>query len=110
MASSGSLQTEVDKVNRVVTLLNFIITKQNFPTAANNGYAYTNAFVRDMPALQTIPLDLLEGDLAVTNATDQQTKYPLQNNPPQFIFSITPAVLALIDGAPVLRPSADKLQ
>jgi hypothetical protein len=103
-------QTEVDKVNRVVTLLNFIITKQNFPTAANNGYAYTNAFVRDMPALQTIPLDLLEADLAVTNATDQQTKYPLQNNPPQFIFSITPAVLALIDGAPVLRPSADKLQ
>jgi hypothetical protein len=31
-------QTEVDKVNRVVTLVNFIITKQNFPTAANSGY------------------------------------------------------------------------
>jgi len=103
-------QTEVDKVNRVVTLLNFTVTKQSFPTAANNGYAYANAFVRDMPALQTIPLDLLEADLAVTNAADQQTKYPLQNNPPQIIFSITPAVLALIDGAPVLRPSADKLQ
>src|SRR5271157_1863452 len=103
-------QTEVDKVNRVVTLLNFTVTKQSFPTAANNGYAYANAFVRDMPTLQTIPLDLLEADLAVTNAADQQTKYPLQNNPPQIIFSITPAVLALIDGAPVLRPSADKLQ
>ena len=103
-------QTEVDKVNCVVTLLNFTVTKQSFPTLSNNGYAYANAFVRDMPALQTIPLDLLEADLAVTNAADQQTKYPLQNNPPQIIFSITPAVLALIDGAPVLRPSADKLQ
>ena len=63
-----------------------------------------------LPALKTVPLDLLEAELAVTDAADQQKKYPLQNNPPQIIFSITPAVLALVDGAPVLRPSADKLQ
>ena len=103
-------QTEVDKVNRVVTLESFSVTKQSFPTLANNGDAYTSAFMRDMPALKTVPLDLLEAELAVTDAADQQKKYPLQNNPPQIIFSITPAVLALVDGAPVLRPSADKLQ
>lgn len=103
-------QTEVDKVNRLVTVLNFAVTKQSFPTIPNNGDAYTKAFVSDLPALQTVPLDMLEAELAVTNAADQQKKYPLQNNPPQIIFSTTPAVLALIDGAPVLRPSADKLQ
>src|SRR5580698_9663473 len=30
-------RTEVDKINRVVTLDDFQLTKQNFPTLANNG-------------------------------------------------------------------------
>jgi len=103
-------RTEVDKVNRVVTLLDFNLTKQSFPTIANNGYAYTNAFVQNMSWNQMIPLDLLEAELAVTNDAAQQKTYQLQNNPPVIIFSITPAVLALIDGSPVLRPSADNMQ
>ncbi len=105
-----SAQTEVDKVNRVVTLENVAVTKQSFPTIANNGHAYTSAFLSDTPTLKTVPLDLLEAELAVTNAASEQKTYPLQNDPPQIIFSITPAVLALVDGAPVLRPAADKLQ
>ncbi len=103
-------QTEVDKVNRVVTLENVAVTKQSFPTIANNGQAYSSAFLSDTPKLRTVPLDLLEAELAVTNAASEQKTYPLQNDPPQIIFSITPAVLALVDGTPVLRPSADKLQ
>src|SRR5215472_19295222 len=105
-----SAQTEVDKVNRVVTLENIAVTKQSFPTIANNGQAYSSAFLSDTPKLKTVPLDLLEAELAVTNAASEQKTYPLENNPPQIIFSITPAVLALVDGAPVLRPSADNLQ
>ena len=105
-----SAQTEVDKVNRVVTLENVAVTKQSFPTIANNGQAYSKAFLSDTPKLKTVPLDLLEAELAVTNAANEQKTYPLQNDPPQIIFSITPAVLALVDGAPVLRASADKLQ
>ncbi len=103
-------RTEVDKVNRLVTLEDVSITKQNFPTLANNGSAYANAFVQDLPPSKTVPLDLLETSLAVSNAVASQKQYQLDNTPPRIIFSITPAVLALIDGAPVLRPSADNLQ
>ena len=34
----------------------------------------------------------------------------MQNNPPRIIYSTTPAVLALIDGKPVLGPEQDHLQ
>jgi hypothetical protein len=105
-----SARTEVDKVNRMVTLDNFVLVKQNFPTLANNGKAYSNAFIMNLPWSRTIPLDLLETSLATTNAADTQKKYQLQNNPPLIIYSMSPAVLALIDGSPVLRPSADKLE
>src|SRR5215469_5750389 len=103
-------RTEVDKVNRMVTLEDFVLTKQNFPTIANNGAAYKNAFIENLPWSKTIPLDPLETSLAVTNAAASQKSYPLENNPPRVIFSTTPAVLAIIDGNPVLRPSADNLQ
>jgi len=105
-----SARSEVDKVNRMVTLEDFVLTKQSFPTIANNGSAYANAFIMNLPWSRTIPLDLLESSLAVTNAAGSQKKYPLQNDPPRIIYSITPAVLALIDGAPVLRPAPDNLQ
>lgn len=105
-----SARTEVDKVNRMVTLDNFVLVKQSFPTLANDGKAYANEFVLNLPWSRTIPLDLIEASLAVTNAADSQKKYQLQNNPPLIIYSMNPAVLALIDGSPVLRPSADKLE
>ncbi len=105
-----SARTEVDKVNRMVTLDNFLLVKQNFPTIANNGSEYANAFILNLPWSKTIPLDLLETSLAATNAAESQKRYTLQNDPPRIIFSMTPAVLALIDGTPVLRPSADNLQ
>jgi hypothetical protein len=103
-------RTEVDKVNRVVTLLDVKITKQNFPTLPNNGTAYTRALLNDLPPSKTLPLDPLEADLAVTNAAAQQKTYELQNNPPKIIYCMTPAVLVLIDGQPVLQPSAYKFQ
>src|SRR6516164_6504015 len=103
-------RTEVDKVNRVVTLLDVKITKQNFPTLPNNGTAYTRALLNDLPPSKTLPLDPLEADLAVTNAAAQQKTYELQNDPPKIIYSMSPAVLVLLDGQPVLQPSADKFQ
>src|SRR5215471_5007089 len=42
-----STRTEVDKVNRVVTLLDVKITKQSFPTLPNNGSSYTSAILGD---------------------------------------------------------------
>ena len=57
-----------------------------------------------------MPLDLLESDLAITADAGAQKKYAVQNNPPRIIYSTTPAVLALIDGKPVLGPEQDHLQ
>ncbi len=105
-----SANTEVDKVNRVVTLNNFNITKQSFPTIVNNGATYASAFTGELPWNQTIPLDLLESDLAISADAGAQKTYALQNNPPRIIYSATPAVLALIDGKPVLGPEQNHLQ
>jgi hypothetical protein len=105
-----SARTEVDKVNRVVTLEDVTITKQNFPTLPNNGSTYTNALAKDLPWNKTIPLDLLESDMATTDAAAKQKTFELQNNPPIIYYSATPAVLALVDGQPVMAPTADNMQ
>jgi hypothetical protein len=105
-----SARTEVDKVNRLVTLQDFKLTRRSFPSLSGNGSQYAKALESDMPWRQTIPLDLLETSLATTLAESQQKKYPLQNQPPRIIVSTTPAVLALIDGRPALRPAGENLQ
>ena len=103
-------RTEVDKINRVVTLANFALTKQNFPTLAQNGSAYTGAFQSGMPWTQRMPLDELETSLSMTSIEEQQQRVAVRNDPPRIIISTTPAVLVSIDGTPVLRASAGGLQ
>jgi hypothetical protein len=103
-------RTEVDKVNRVVTLYDLNLTKQTFPTLPGNGSAYSGVFKADESLLQTLPLDELQSALGTTTVAEQQQKVAVQNNPPNIIFSTTPAVLALIEGQPSLAPSADNLQ
>src|SRR5215472_3818601 len=65
-------RTEVDKVNRLVTLDDFKLTRRNFPSLPNNGSQYEQALQACMSSLQTIPLDLLETSLSTTSAVDQQ--------------------------------------
>jgi hypothetical protein len=103
-------RTEVDKVNRLVTLDKFKLTRWNFPSLGNDASKYAQTFKAGVPSIQTIPLDLLETSLATTAAVDDQKMYPLNNQPPNIIFSSTPAVLALIDGQPALRPAGEGLQ
>ena len=68
-------RTEVDKINRMVTLLDLNITKQSFPTLPNNGSAYASALLKDLPWNKTVALDLLEADLAVTDAAAKQKSF-----------------------------------
>jgi hypothetical protein len=100
-------RTEVDKVNRVVTLDDFALTKRSFPTLANNASEYVAAFKSTMPWTQSMPLDELETALATTSADSEQKRVAVRNDPPRIIFSTTPAVLVSIDGKPVLRPAAE---
>jgi hypothetical protein len=103
-------RTEVDKVNRLVTLDDFKLTRRNFPSLPNNGSQYEQTFEANMPSMRTIPLDLLETSLSMTAASDVQKTFQLNNEAPNIIFSSTPAALALIDGQPALRSAGDNLQ
>ena len=105
-----SARTEVDKVNRLVTLDNVVVTKQHFPTLPNNGAAYVSVLANHVPWTQTIPLDELQASLATTAAASNQKQYPVLNDPPKIIFSQTPAVLALIYGEPKLSAPVNSLQ
>ena len=105
-----SARTEVDKVNRLVTLEDFKITKQNFPTLPENGSAYVQGLTNHAPWTQTIPLDELQASLATTSVASDQKTYPVKNDPPTIFYSTTPAVLALIDGDAKLGPAVNNLQ
>jgi len=97
-------RTEVDKVNRLVTLDNFKVTRGNFPTAADQTPAYLRTLQQaGNDKVQVIALDRLEAELATTEAEKRGASYSLKNDPPRIIFSTKPAVLVLIDAAPVLR-------
>jgi hypothetical protein len=99
-------RTEVDKVNRIVSLADFALTKQNFPTLANNGAAYKSAFQGAMPWTQSMPLDELETALSTASVDSSQRRVAVDNTPPRIIVSSTPAVLVSIDGPPKLRPAS----
>jgi hypothetical protein len=99
-------RTEVDKVNRIVSLADFSLTKQNVPTLPNNGAAYKSAFQSAMPWNESMPLDELETALSTTSVDQQQRRVAVENAPPRIIVSTTPAVLVPIEGQPVLRPAA----
>ena len=63
-------RTEIDKVNRLATLDGFRLTRLCFPSLVDNGMEYLEAFQTNMSLTWTIPLDLLETSLVVTNADD----------------------------------------
>src|SRR4029079_15820947 len=54
--------------------------------------------------VKSISLDRLEASLAILEARQKASSWPLNNDPPVIVFSTTPAMLILIDGAPVYRP------
>ena len=102
-------RTEIDKVNRLVALDGVRLTRLYFPSLVDNGKEYLEAFQTNMSTTWTIPLDLLETSLIVTNA-DNQRKYQLENEEPHIIFSTRAAFLILIDGDPVFRTVGRNIQ
>ena len=101
-------RTEVDKVNRLVSLDQFKVLRGNFPTAADQGAGYLKILQQSAnDRMDTIALDRLEAELATTQAEKTGARYDLKNDPPKIIFSSRPAVLVSIDGQPVLRPLAE---
>jgi len=96
-------RTEVDKVNRQVTLDAFHITKVQLPTMAEKASEYQALLQAKLPsATKVISLDRIEAALAtvVAEQNSQDTGLPVKNDPPRIIFVTKPATLIVIDGPP----------
>src|SRR5205809_1189204 len=98
-------RTEIDKVNRQVTLDNFQITKVQFPTMKNKEAVYQAFLQAKLPGKsKIIALDRLEAELtAIESEKSRIQSFPVNNEPPKVIFSTKPAILLLIDGPAKFR-------
>lgn len=98
-------RTEVDKVNRRVTIDNFEITKLEFPTLKSKEAEYEAFLKSKMPGKsRVIALDRLEAALVAVASEKKDIKgLPVKNDPPRVIFTTKPSMLVVIDGAPRFR-------
>jgi hypothetical protein len=100
-----SARTEIDKVNRLVTLEDLTITKLKFPTQQSMSPQYRVAIQNHLPAAaKTIPLDHLEAVFAASSAITQAKVVAVKNDPPRIIYTTKPSLLVLVDGPPILKP------
>jgi hypothetical protein len=93
-------RTEVDKVNRQVTLEDFHITKVKFPTLEANEAVY-QAFLQDkLPGKsKVIALDRMEAALAASDSEQAGLDaLKVNNDPPKIIFTMKPSLPVIIDG------------
>lgn len=93
-------RTEVDKVNRQVTLDDFRITKVKFPTMETKEAEYQAFLQTKLPkTAKVIALDRLEASLAASDSEQAGVEaLPVNNDPPAIIFTTKPSLLVLIDG------------
>jgi len=96
--------TFIDKENELVQLDDIELSKANFPTAGDKADEYLDVLRRNAEKGRTYPLELIEANLAVTQAEAKGQAVPLKNDPPRIYYRTSPAMLVLIDGDPVLRP------
>ena len=99
-------RTLVDKGRRTVTLDQLKLDGIDFPAAAPAEKARLSRLLTSQVGARArvVPLDRLEASLAVTQETGLAAHTRLRNDPPQILFSETPAILVPLDGEPVLRP------
>ena len=93
-------RTEVDKVNRQVTLDDFLITRVKFPTMEAREVEYKAFLQEKLPKkAKVISLDRMEAALVVSDSEEAGVEaLPVNNDPPKVIFTTKPALLVLIDG------------
>jgi len=98
-------RTEIDKVNRLVTLEDFQVTKVNFPTQRRSQATYQGILQSELPtAAKTIPLDHLESVFVVSGQMARARIVAVDNAPPRIIYTTQPSLLVLVDGQPVAGP------
>src|SRR5271166_251473 len=90
-------RTEVDKLNRLVTLDQAQLTKVKFPVAPDKGPELTVLIQKKLPgATKTMSLDRLEAALEAND--DAVNAVDVKNDPPKVIITPKASLLVLIDG------------
>ncbi|MDG2525043.1 hypothetical protein P6166_06710 [Stenotrophomonas sp. HITSZ_GD] len=100
-------RTQIDKAARAVVLTDIVLDDARFPTATAQQAHYlelARTLLRDKRTL-TVSLDQLEAALAIQAARTAARSLPVRNDAPDIVFSTGPALLVLVDGAPVLKPT-----
>ncbi|MFO1461939.1 MAG: carbohydrate-binding family V/XII [Verrucomicrobiota bacterium] len=98
-------RTEIDKVNRLVTLEDFKVTKVNFPTQPSKQAMYQGVLQSELPtAAKTIPLDHIESVFVVSGEAAKARIVSVDNTPPRIIYTTQPSLLVQVDGQPVFGP------
>ncbi len=100
-------RADVDKAANIVTCNDVKIVKSNFPTVPQGQQAdYPDMVWQHLSkGAFHLSLDDLEASYAVDKAVDKMAAAQVENTPPLILYSATPALLVLVDGAPVLRPT-----
>jgi len=98
-------QTEVDKVNRQVTLDHFQITRVKLPALPAKEPEYQAFLQAKLPGKsKVIALDRMEAALEVSDSGQAGVEaLEVNNDPPKVIFTTKPSLLVLIDGPPQYR-------
>jgi hypothetical protein len=92
-------RTEVDKINRLVTLDQAKVTKVKFPVAPGMEPELTALLEKKLPgATKTVSLDRLEA--ALEEDSEAVKGVDVKNDPPKVIIASKPSLLVLIDGRP----------
>jgi hypothetical protein len=101
----GTVRTQVDKDSRMVQLHDRQFTKAVFPSAPDKQAAWKLVFEKEVqPAVKEIALDRLAAMLELAAADKLAAAVPVKNDPPRILFSTLPAILVVVDGAPVYQP------
>jgi hypothetical protein len=101
-----SARTDVDKVARVVFLEDLNISRVSFPSSPGKAALWQAALQENEGGKKSkaISLDRLQADLGIVAAKKGVESLSLNNAPPRIVLSKEPAVLVLVNGAPVFRP------
>ena len=95
-------RTEVDKVNRLVTLDQVKVTKAKFPSAPDRESTLLDLLLKKVPgATKTIALDRLQSAIEIDREVIKTIA--VRNDPPKVIISSHPSLLILVDGAMQMR-------
>src|SRR5262249_7304266 len=101
-----SARTENDKDARELVLAHIKVERASFPAAKPKEADYLALARKVTPVTDlVISLDQAEAALALLGLMDNLPSVPVDNTPPEIIFSHEPATLVLVDGGPVWKPS-----